>query len=191
MRCLLCESFSLSHICSSCQTLYLTPKIYKRKIDNSIDVISFYRYVEIKELLHTKHTDLGYYIYSILAKNSFKKFAQNFQYNQTISSIGIDDNIKSGYSHTAILNRSLKSSFIEPKFNRLRADNPVSYSGQNREFRVSNPRKFRFHGSTKESIVLVDDIITTGSTLSQAIRTLNKEQKEVLFCLTLADASLK
>ena len=74
----MCESLSLSHICSTCRDTFLTPSIYKRKIDHDIEVISFYKYSEIKDLLHTKHTDLGYYIYTILAKNSFKKFAKEF-----------------------------------------------------------------------------------------------------------------
>ena len=38
------------------------------------------------------------------------------------------------------------------------------------------------------NIILVDDIITTGLTLSEACNTLTCKGKEVLFCLTLADA---
>ncbi len=191
MKCLMCENFSLTHICSSCQELFLSPSLYKRKIYNNIEVISFYKYSDIKKLLHTKHTDLGYYIYSILAKNSLGKFAEEFSFPSKISSIAIDDNIESGYSHTAILNKELKSSSIEPLYNTLRAKNRISYSGKSREFRLLNPRDFtlkKFHG--KETI-LVDDIITTGSTLTQAIQTMHKNNKEVLFCLTLADADLK
>ena len=37
----------------------------------------------------------------------------------------------------------------------------------------------------------VDDIITTGSTLSQAIQTIKNSDKHAILCLTLADASLK
>ena len=37
----------------------------------------------------------------------------------------------------------------------------------------------------------IDDIITTGFTLTQAIQTMHKANKEVLFCITLADAGLK
>ena len=187
---MLCESLSFTHICSSCQETFLTPSIYKRRILNNIEVISFYKYNAIKDLLHTKHTDLGYYIYSILANNSIKKFAQNFQYSHSLTSIAVDDNTKSAYSHTAILNRALKSKYIKPQFNKLRAKNTVSYSGKSREFRLLNPRDFTFNAHTTDDIILVDDIITTGSTLSQAINTINKCNKSTIFCITLADADI-
>ncbi len=191
MKCMMCENFSLTHICSPCQETFLTPSIYKRKIYNNIEVISFYKYSEIKKLLHTKHTDLGFYIYSILAQNSFKKFAQEFEFETPITSVAIDDNILSGYSHTAILNRELKSKFIKPLHNKLRANNTISYSAKSKEFRLLNPRDFELKNFKESELILVDDIITTGSTLTQAIQTLQQNEKEVLFCLTLSDASFK
>ena len=189
MKCLLCESFSLSHICTPCQETFLSPTIHKRKILNGIEVISFYKYQDIKNLLHTKHTDIGYYIYKILAQNSFTKFAQEFNFTNLIHSIGIDDTTHSGYSHTAILNNALRSKNIKPLFNKLRAGNTISYSGKSREFRLLNPRDFKVNKMGGKEIILVDDIITTGSTLSQAISSLESNKKEVLFCLTLADVS--
>jgi len=185
MRCLLCESFSLSHICNSCQELYLTPKIHKQKILN-IDVISFYKYDDIKELLHTKHTDLGYYIYKILAKNSFEKFAKEFNYTHKLVSIPIDDHTENGYSHTAILNKALKSKHIKPIYAKLRATNRISYSGKSKQFRILNPRNFKLKKFKENEVILVDDIITTGLTLSQAIQTLELNKKSIAFCLTLA-----
>jgi len=186
MKCLVCESFSLSHICPTCQDNFLKPSIHKRKLLNNIEVISFYRYGDIKDLLHTKHTNLGYYIYSILAKNSFGKFAKEFEFTHPITSIAVDDNIRSGYSHTAILNKALTSKNIKPLFNKLRAKNPISYSGKSREFRLLNPRDFTLKDFSDKEVIVVDDIITTGSTLTQAIQTLQANKKEVLFCLTLA-----
>ena len=191
MKCLMCGSFSFSHICPTCQDNFLKPTIYKRIISNNTEVISFYKYSDIKHLLHTKHTDLGFYIYSILAKNSFAKFAQEFKLTHTINSIAVDDNIKSGYSHTAILNKALKSKNIKPLHNKLKAQNSISYAGKSREFRLLNPRDFKLRDFNGKDIVLVDDIITTGTTLSQAITTIRTNKKEVLFCLTLADAGLK
>ncbi|WP_324172364.1 ComF family protein [Sulfurimonas sp.] len=191
MKCLLCERLSFAHICTSCQKIFLTPSIYKRKILNTIEVISFYKYKDIKDLLHTKHTDLGYYIYNILALNSFVKFAKEFQYADAITSIAVDDSVRNGYSHTAILNKALNSKYINPQYNKLRAKNDISYSGKSKEFRLLHPRNFSFKNETTNGIILVDDIITTGSTLTQAIQVIQKSQKDVLFCLTLADANLK
>jgi len=190
MKCMLCESLSFTHICQTCQENFLTPSIYKRKILNNIEVISFYKYKEIKDLLHTKHTDLGFYIYSILAQKSFKKFAFEFDYENLINSIAVDDHVENGYSHTAVLNKNLQSKNIKPIFNKLRAKNKVSYSGKSKEFRLLNPREFKMNMFKGTDIILVDDIITTGSTLTQAIHTLRLNKKNVLFCLTLADAGI-
>jgi len=191
MKCILCENYSLTHICSQCKHTFLTPSIYKRTLDNNIDVISFYKYEDIKELLFTKHTDLGFYIYKILADLSFKKFAQEFHTKEKYVSIGVDDTIKSGYSHTAILNNALTTYNIKPLFNKLQARNKVSYSGKSKEFRMHNPRNFKLKKLKQNDIILVDDIITTGTTLTQAIALLKKNNKSVVFCLTLTDVSVK
>lgn len=191
MRCLLCENLSLLHICKDCQEIFLSPSIYKRHLSNGIEVLSFYKYQEIKKLLHTKHTYLGYYIYTILAQNSFQKFAQDFCYDTPLVSICVDDNPKENYSHTAILNKALKSKNIKPLYNILRATNSISYSGKSREFRLSNSKNFQVKDFKEQELLLVDDIITTGATLTQSIEALQKKGKETLLCLTLADASLK
>lgn len=191
MRCLMCESFCLSHICKKCQNTFLTPSLYRRKILHNIEVISFYKYDDIKTLLHTKHTDLGYYVYTILAQNSLALFAKEFAYETKVTSIAVDDVPKGGYSHTAILNKALKSSCIKPEFGKLRARNQLSYSGKSREFRMQNPRDFRLENIEAKELILVDDIVTTGLTFSEAIGVLKQNNKEALFCLTLADASLK
>lgn len=190
MKCLLCESFSLLHICDTCQENFLTPSLYKRKVQNT-DVFSFYKYEDIKKLLHTKHTDIGFYIYKILAHNSFKKFAKEFNYKYPLVSIPVDDTITSGYSHTALLNKALHSKSIKQHYNKLRAKNTVSYSGKSRDFRLQNKREFQVHSFHEKNVILVDDIITTGATLDEAITCMQTNKKEILFCLTLADSALK
>ena len=186
---MMCERLSLTHLCSSCKEKFLTPSLHKRKILNNIEVISFYRYKDIKDLIHTKHTDLGYYIYSALAELTFKRFASEFVFDEKIASIGIDDRVKNGYSHTAVLNKALKSRDITPRYARLRSTNDVTYSGRTKEYRLNNPRDFELKEFKENSVILVDDIITTGLTLTQACNTLTCKNKEVIFCLTLADAS--
>lgn len=185
---MICESLSLIHICKTCQTEYLSPSFFKRKILGKIPVYSFYKYQDIESLLLTKHTDLGYYIYTILAQNSFTPFAQNFDYDNALCSLSVDDHVKNGYSHTAILNKCLESKTIKPRYAKLLAESTVSYSGQDYQFRLLNPRHFQLGAFKEKDVILVDDIITTGLTLTQAVQTLEKEGKNVLFCLTLADA---
>lgn len=184
MRCLMCENFGFSHICKKCRSALLTPQLYRRKLYKNIELFSFYNYDEIKRLLFTKHTDLGFYIYTLLAKESFKHFSENFHTKERYNAIAIDDHIKSGYSHTALLTQALKSYNITPHFNKLRATNHVSYSGKSRAFREQNKRGFRSNTQLK-NIILVDDIVTTGTTLTEAI--LNVGEQDVAFCLALCD----
>ena len=191
MRCMLCENLSFTQICKGCQKSFLTPTVYKRKILHNIEVLSFYKYTDIKKLLHTKHTDIGYHIYSILAKNSFKKFADSFGCDSRVASIAIDDHVESGYSHTAILNKALRCNSICPYFNKLRAKNRVSYSGKTKEFRLLHPREFSHNSFKEKELILVDDIVTTGLTLTQAVNSMKNYGKSTIFCLTLADAGLK
>ena len=188
MRCMLCESLSLKHICKTCQNELLSPSFYQRKLLGKIPVYSFYKYQDIESLLLTKHTNLGYYIYTILAQNSFKHFGENFEYENKTVSLSVDDHVNNGYSHTAILNKQLSSKGIKPLYAKIRAKNSISYSGKDYQFRLLNPRSFQVKAFKEEDVILVDDIITTGLTLSQAVQALQKEGKRVLFCLTLADA---
>ncbi len=190
MRCILCEKFSSTHICFTCRDKFLTPSIYERKILNNIKVISFYKYTDIKELIHTKHTDLGYYIYSILADIAFKKFANNFIFDSKVAGIGIDDRAKNGYSHTAILTKALNSKYITPVFAKLRSSHDTTYSRKNYNERLRHPRDFKVKNFKQHDIILVDDIITTGLTLMQGCNAFIKHDKEILFCLTLADAQI-
>jgi len=185
----MCENFSPKHICSSCQTTFLTPSLYRRKIYEEIELISFYKYEDIKKLLHTKHTHLGYHIYNHLGKLSFKLFAEEFETQERYTSIPIDDHVRNGYSHTAILNKHLSSYNIKPKYNIIRAKNPLPYSGKSKYFRENNSRDFTVNKTLHDNIILVDDIVTTGSTLKQAIETIGKEK--VSFCLSLVDTRQK
>lgn len=188
---MMCESWSFSHICKRCRNVHLQPSLYKRKILGSIPVYSFYRYSEIELFLHTKHTDLGYYIYTILAHNAMKPFAENFDYEQKVAALPVDDHVRHGYSHTALLARSLKTRTITPRYGRLRATSKETYSGRNYQYRLLHPRKFMVRPFDEEEVILVDDILTTGLTLTQAAEALHREGKKVLFCVTLADAEKK
>ena len=191
MRCILCEDFSFSLICKRCQKEFLKPSFSTRVLSNGFKIYSFYRYGDIENLLTTKHTLLGFFVYKILAKNSFSFFAKEFSFDSLVYAIGIDDHTKSGYSHTAILAKSLKSKKIKPLFNTLRAKNRVNYSGKTLDFRLKNPRNFKYSFKKDIDVIIVDDIVTTGTTINEAVITLKKNGVNPLFALTLADAREK
>jgi competence protein ComFC len=188
MKCLLCESWSVTHICRRCRAEQLAPSLYTRKIAGKLPVHSFYKYDEIEPLLLTKHTDLGYYIYKTLAKASFEPYAKTLETNEPVAVIGVDDHVRHGYSHTALLARAMKSGGLKPRFSVLRDRSGHRYSGQDFQYRLTHPRAFELKPFPEKKVILVDDILTTGLTLTQAAETVQMEGKEVLFCLTLADA---
>ena len=141
-------------------------------------------------MLLTKHTPQGYIIYKALSKMTFKPFIKNFikNYNQPIYIIGIDEIIKGGYSHIALLTHQMRYRGIKILHSKLIAQNRVKYAGKTLEFRLSNPREFLYSGKTDIEAILVDDIITTGTTLKEANAVLKQSGVNVIFAVTLADA---
>ncbi len=186
MRCVICESLSFSLICKECKKR-IKPSFYKREIDENFFVYSFFPYNDIAPLLHTKHKPCGRYIYNFLSQITFAKFLKN--YDENICLIPIDDKPKGGYSHTAVLVHAVKSK--KSFYHSLRATNSVSYSGKSLSFRKKNPRNFTCKIKTDRDIVLIDDLITTGTTLLEAKKVLKKANLNPIFALTLADAKVK
>ena len=187
MRCLSCHRLSLSTFCKTCQTNLLQPTVTKRAIGN-LDVYSFFRYQNIEDLLLTKHTPQGYKLYKALAQLSFKPFIHSFMKkdNRPLLVVGIDENVKSGYSHVALLTHELRHKNVKIQQAKLMAQNRVNYSGKSLQFRLENPRDFHYNGLKEGQVILVDDIVTTGTTLKEAKKVLEGHGLEVLFALTLA-----
>jgi len=176
-ECLICKEVSFKIICKRCQKEYLKPNLYKKE-----DIISFYDYDEIEWLIKYKYHKFGSRVFNILAKNSFFEFGKYF--NEDVYVIPIDDNIKKGFSHTAILARALNK---KPLYSSLLAKSDVKYAGKSLEFRLKNPRNFNYTGKRNIKAILVDDIKTTGTTLNEAKEVLKKHNVEVLFCMVLAN----
>jgi len=187
MRCLSCHRFTINRFCQECRKRLLTPSISKQKF-NKFEIYSFFKYQEIEDLLLTKHTPLGFIVYKALAKITFKPFIKKFikNYNSSIYIIGVDEIVINGYSHVALLTHQMKMANVKVLHNSLIAQNKIKYSGKSLEFRLKNPRKFIYSGLTNIDVILVDDIITTGTTLKEAKRVLEKNRVNTLFALTLA-----
>lgn len=189
MRCYACHKLNWEVICDHCKQTLFVPTITTRQI-GTLDVISFYKYDAIASLLHTKHKPEGYRIYKKLSQMTLRPFIQEFAegLEEKVYIVGIDEHVKSGYSHTALLTRAMKTPKSKPLHASLLAKNRISYSGKDLQYRLQHSRDFRYTGKKGIDVILVDDIITTGVTLQEAQSVLLQHGVNVLFALTLADA---
>ena len=190
MRCLLCQSLSFQIICDDCQKTILIPSFFKREVSKDFYVYSFYKIDEVKELINSKYEFYGDRVFKILARLSFGKFGKNFQYPNNIYAIPIDDHTRHEFSHTAILAKELHSTNIISMHNILSAQNRVKYAGKNLTFRKNNKRDFICKNCKNKQVILVDDLVTTGSTMLEAKEILEKNNCEVLFGLCISDANI-
>ena len=176
MFCAFCKSFTLKTFCKTCSQILSEPSPVARELEG-FKIYSFYGYSEIKELIHSKHQMHGLFIYKNLAKFAFKKFAKSFSFPEQIYALPID-----------ILANELRAKNLKPIFHALHATSSVSYSGKDLKFRQNNPRNFKILKKITAPVILIDDIVTTGTTILEARDTLQKAGVDVLFALVLADA---
>ena len=188
MRCFSCSKLSLPILCNTCIEQLFVPDVSTRKV-GTLDVISFFKYSTLESVLHSKHKPEGYRIYKALAQMTLKPFIQEFVENddRAVYIVGVDETVKSGYAHVALLTRAMKTKYTLPQHSALMARNKVNYSGKSLQFRLDNPRDFVYTGKRNVDVILVDDIITTGITLQEAQNVLMSHGVNVLFALTLAD----
>jgi len=186
LRCLSCGLFSISIFCKECKKTILKPNIRKHKIDD-LEIYSFYRYSSISPLLQLKYKPEGYRVFKEFAKITLKEFIKEYQ-EENIYIIGVDEKVKNGYSHTAVMTHQMKNKNTKILHSSLLAQNNIQYAGKSRRYRQDNPRNFKYSGKKRDiSVILVDDIFTTGTTLLEAKNTLKKYNIEVDFALVLAD----
>ena len=188
MRCYSCSKLNFKIICKVCEDQLFVPTIKTRKV-GTMDVISFFRYSTLESLLHSKHKPEGYRIYKALAEMTMKPFIEEFVENvdSDVYIVGIDEFVKSGYAHVALLTRAMNSKHAISQHASLMARNRVNYSGKSLQYRLEHPRDFVYTGKSNIDVILVDDIITTGITLQEAQNVLMANGVNVLFALTLAD----
>ncbi|EAI0673827.1 ComF family protein, partial [Campylobacter coli] len=68
--------------------------------------------------------------------------------------------------------------------------NHLKYSGKSLKFRQDNKRKFKLLKKINNPVILVDDIVSSGSSLLEAKQFLEKNKISVLFAVVLADAKV-
>jgi competence protein ComFC len=189
VRCFSCAKFSWSILCEACCKRLFVPTVRTRRV-GTLDVISFYRYSTLEPLLLTKHTPQGYRVFKSLAKMTMRPFIEEFVEHDEgdVYIVGVDECVESGYSHVALLTHAMRTKVSHPLHASLIAQNRINYAGKPLQYRLDNPRDFRYTGKEGVDVILVDDIITTGITLQEAQKVLSAHGVNVLFALTLADA---
>lgn len=188
MRCILCLRFTLGGICGQCQKSLLKPSLFKRKLPSGLTVYSFYPYNEIENLLLTKHTDIGAKVYKQIARAITPAVLKLLDSDSSL--VAIEGKKLSPYSHTAVLINELKRVHKNALKGALIDKSSRKYSGKSLAYRVKNPRDFELKKVQKlsKSVVLLDDIVTTGLTLQNAAQKLSENGFSVKFAITLADA---
>lgn len=189
MKCLVCGAFSWKAICAVClEQVPLTPR--HRILSYDTKVYSFYRYDDVAYLMQSKYHLVGSRILRCLSQKAAKYFFAQGELPFKADAVALDDYPYTFYSHTGVILKTFADASqgkLTPIFGSLKARNNVKYAGQSLAFRQSHPKKFDYNGKSQD-VVIFDDIITTGTSLNEAIAVLHKHQSRVLFCLTLCDA---
>ncbi len=191
MRCFSCGDLCINAICETCTKELLTPEIVTRKVGN-LEVISFFDYYLIADIIKSKYHLSGYRVYKYLAKRFFQAFLAEYakSFKNRIYLIGIDENVQRGFSNIALLTHfgAKGAKNLTPMHNALKAQNRVSYAGKSLEFRLTHPRNFVYNGLKDIEAILIDDTITTGTTIYEAHKVLVANGVKLHFALTLASA---
>ena len=192
MRCLSCNKLSFEPLCKKCSKIYLKPQMIEKRVGN-LDVISFFDYYLVSELVKSKYIVSGYRFYKFVAKRFFqpfiKAYVNSYGKDKKIYVIGVDENVLRGYSNIALLTHyGTKNSGAKALHNVLKASNTLKYAGKSLEYRLNNPRGFIYSGLKDIDVILVDDVVTTGTTLQEASRVLEKNGVNIHFALTVANA---
>lgn len=163
-----------------------------RVLDHHVMVISFFEYHDVIDILALKYESFGSRAIKLMSKRAFKAFRDYvncgeiaIKFNNAYG-IPFDDKPKHGYSHTALIAREFRSIF-KPLYNSLRSCNNVRYAARDLHFRLTNPRDLRYKGPAGVDVVVFDDIVTSGTSLMEAKKTIDLEAN-MLFGITLTDS---
>ncbi len=183
VRCQICTNWSLSSFCPSCKTL-LNPQPITKNIDG-LSIISFYAFDEIEQIIYQKYLPFGDAPLKALAKISLRNFFNNLELDEKTLIIPIDDRPKN-FSHTAVIASVIKHKNAKILYGSLHAQNDIKYAGKTKKFRLENARNFRILKPLSRRVILLDDVITTGTSLLEASKCAQSAGAEVLFAITLA-----
>ncbi|PAF45696.1 phosphoribosyltransferase family protein [Helicobacter sp. 11S02629-2] len=194
MRCIGCSKVSLALLCRTC-IANLSILHSQRNLD-STRIISSFAYSEAREFLLSKYSLLGSRIYKKLSEVALSAFFKTYSDLLDIDRrhtaiIAVDSTLKGAYSHSSIIAQGFKRYGFKVAASALesKAKNANFFHLLSANERAMAKREFKLREDFKfDSCILVDDIITTGATLKEAISVVKASGVKVLFAYTLSDA---
>ena len=185
MKCLICARFCLGVLCEGClDSIVLTPR---KRVVSGVTIYTFFAYEDIDFLLSSKYYAIGSRIFTHLSRIASAYFFRQKTDFSGIYGVGIDDYVRSFYSHTGVILKHFCQSGIRPIYGQLRAQNVISYAGKSLEYRQNNKRDLLYSAKAKD-VMIVDDIITTGTSFGEAIDVCQRSGARAHFGIALCDA---
>ncbi|OBV28971.1 hypothetical protein BKN38_01890 [Helicobacter sp. CLO-3] len=189
MKCLSCARFCLGVLCERC--LESIPFRLSMREVRGVRVYGFFAYDDVEFLLRTKYYAIGSRILARLARKAAHKCFGEVLAGvdlRGVCMVGIDDSARSFYSHTGvIMHEFAKASGLAPIYGELKAAHDISYAGKSLAYRQSHKRGLRYTHKERD-LIIIDDIITTGTSFSEAIEVCQNAGAQVHLCLALCDA---
>jgi competence protein ComFC len=196
-------SFDIKSLCLACNNPTfndLTHPRCKRKytIDGCISALTYNKNVQ-KLIFNFKHKPYLTDLKTILSELFYESIIQNEQFQRQIKKgewilapIPLSEARlrKRGYNQAQILAEELSQKLNFPMQNLLERTRETKTQGglttSQRKLNIKNAFKLKIEDVKHKNIFLVDDVVTTGSTLLEAARVLKRGGVQKVFGLTLA-----
>lgn len=147
MKCVVCGKISFNPICSRCFfEIKITPTM---RVIEGVSIYSFYNYSDVSILIKSKYYVFGSRILKILSAKAsdyfFNSHLKSSLWKETnLYGIGIDDCVRSYYSHTAVILKEFCRYGFKPDYGKLQAKNNLQYAGKSLQYRRQNPKNLFF-----------------------------------------------
>ena len=154
---------------------------------DGLQLFTFYKYDEIEPLIKKKYDKFGDRALRELAALCITPFFRALDLGEAglrATLVPIDDTPRA-FSHTAILARAARSKRLKVSYGTLIATANVQYAGKDLAFRRANSKGFVLKKPVSGDVILIDDVVTTGTTMAQAARVLESAGANVLFAVSL------
>ncbi len=198
---MICGKLNKNYLCNKCYVKLKKELIYKsttKKQSNNyfkLNYIANYKGLIRKLILKFKFNDEAYisnaFSYLFIKNESFKKYIAEFDYLIPVPSYKKNQQIR-GYNQTELITNQIAKTLSLKCLNNvlIKTKENKKQSELKKEERILNVQDVYELRNSKiiknKSILLIDDIYTTGSTIKECRKTLLKGNPKNIDCLCIA-----